>query len=343
MTALKKHIESNIFLPKEIDQSCVAMNNLIATRTQKIVTKLIDTQQELTIQITPFKVHDKSAFVTLYLKLWGESVSLTLSAWPQVERLQRFVSNKELLELPEELATLTLSIAFEALLRVASNVFASKIEIIGFSLPIKETKNDVFPSVNFTLTIENEAEIQAALTVPDVIQNRLMEVLKTIPKSSGISLMSLTAHIYFECGRNIITQDILLLVEPGDVLMMDSHDGQDLFSLRMRLPSGQVFLAEKINDSGTYEIIKEENDMQNEDYEEKISLNEIPLNLHFDLGNQSLSLEEIKKIGIGYTFEIEKNLQELVTLRIANKTIGYGELVTIGDRTGVRVTQINQD
>ena len=344
MTALKKQIESDIFLPKKVDQSCIALKNLIATRTHQMVTKQFGTNQALKVRLVSETRHDKPAFVTLYLKLWGKPTSLTLSAWPQSKKIQEFVTNKELLELPEELALLTLSIAFESLSQTASNIFRSNIEIIGYTLhdtiPIKNMFNS---TLNFIFKIENDPEIQASLAISDDIQNKLIEVIKKIPVSSNISLQQISIPVFYEYGKTTLSKNILHSIVPGDVLIMDSHVGHKQSTLNLRLTSGQIFLAEKDENSDTYELIKEENKMPSNNYKENTSLNDIPLNLHFDIGEQALNLEEIEKIGIGYTFEIEKKLPELITLRISNKTIGYGELVTIGDRTGVRVTQLNQD
>lgn len=343
MTIQRKQITPENFLPRKIDKSSIRLNNLVATRTRHITTELLGTDQELTIQLTPFIKHEKSCFVVLYLKLWGELTRLRLSAWPLSKKLQELVTDKELLELPKDLAIITLSVAFEPLLQTISNTLDSNIEIINYSLNDMGRDSNTCSNINFTFKTTGEPEIQASLTIPDNIQDNLVNIIKTIPVASGLRFQQIPVPIYCECGRSTITHNILYSIEPGDVLLMDSYHNKDLGSLKIRLTTGKIFLAEKNNDSDTYELIEEENKMSNNEHEENISLNDIPINVHFDIGKQSLNLEEMEKIGIGYTFELEKSLPELVTLRIANKTIGFGEIVTIGDRTGVRITQINQD
>lgn len=347
MTTLRKKLNPNVFLPRTVESSNITLSNLVTTRAHRITTKLVDTKNTFSFQLIPVKNHEVSTTVVLYLRIWGEPSILKLSGWPLSKNLKELLTtNEEILELPEELALITLSVVFEPLIETISNSLSTTIEIIGFSLCDTDTRGDDHSKINFSFKTENEPEQQAVLIFPNTILGQFKQVIKMIPASSSLSPKKIQIPVYYEFGKTTITQSMLRSIELGDVLMMDSHASffdQAKQTLNLRLVTNQIFSAERNENSNSYHLIKEEKAMSHDDYENNISLDEIPLNVHFDIGEQSISLEEIEQIGVGYTFEVEKKLPELITLRVSNKKIGHGELVTIGDRMGVRITQINQE
>ncbi len=69
------------------------------------------------------------------------------------------------------------------------------------------------------------------------------------------------------------------------------------------------------------------------------SLNDIEVTIRFGVGSTTASLEEISSIKPGYVFETGMQADQPVVIELNGAVLGYGELVQIGDRLGVRVKE----
>ncbi|MDR0392716.1 MAG: type III secretion system cytoplasmic ring protein SctQ [Puniceicoccales bacterium] len=72
-----------------------------------------------------------------------------------------------------------------------------------------------------------------------------------------------------------------------------------------------------------------------------INLDQLPIHITFDAGEKILSLEEIKNLHVGYTFETDHTIDNPVKIKANGKIIGEGEWVCINEHFGVRITQLN--
>ncbi|PTY07826.1 YscQ/HrcQ family type III secretion apparatus protein [Opitutaceae bacterium EW11] len=68
-----------------------------------------------------------------------------------------------------------------------------------------------------------------------------------------------------------------------------------------------------------------------------LRVDELPVQVVFDVGQLELTVGQLRTIGAGYTFELPSRPEKLVTLRANGREIGQGELVEFGDKVGVRV------
>jgi type III secretion protein Q len=68
-------------------------------------------------------------------------------------------------------------------------------------------------------------------------------------------------------------------------------------------------------------------------------LEEIELELVFELGRRSMPLAEVRRIGPGTIFDLASEWSKPVSIHVNGGCIGKGELVTIDNRLGVRLTQ----
>jgi flagellar motor switch protein FliN len=60
------------------------------------------------------------------------------------------------------------------------------------------------------------------------------------------------------------------------------------------------------------------------------------------LGGASASLATLTALKPGSVIELDESLAQPVELRVNGRTIARGELVSIGDRLGVRITEISK-
>ena len=74
--------------------------------------------------------------------------------------------------------------------------------------------------------------------------------------------------------------------------------------------------------------------------ESSAAFDQLEVDLRFDLGAVSISLAELKTVGPGYVFELDRALDRLVTLQVNGQPMGVGELVEVDQRVGVRLVEL---
>jgi len=94
------------------------------------------------------------------------------------------------------------------------------------------------------------------------------------------------------------------------------------------------------DDEGSLE--KPEDIVTNQNTElEKIDIANIPLQIRLEAGRINVSLEELQQMSPGYKIPLNIN-PRLIHLTVKGKVIGRGELIEMGDTTGVRVIELFQ-
>lgn len=66
-------------------------------------------------------------------------------------------------------------------------------------------------------------------------------------------------------------------------------------------------------------------------------LDNVPINLTFEVGQKRISLSELQTLKRGFIFELENSVERPITIRANGRIIGTGELLQIDKRVGVRV------
>ena len=74
---------------------------------------------------------------------------------------------------------------------------------------------------------------------------------------------------------------------------------------------------------------------------ESINLEALKLQVAFSLGAQSLSFQEVANAQPGYVFELPQIPSSAVSIEVNGTVVGKGEIVLVGDRVGVRMTEKN--
>ena len=69
-------------------------------------------------------------------------------------------------------------------------------------------------------------------------------------------------------------------------------------------------------------------------------INKVPVQLTFDLGDKTLSFNEVKQLRPGYVLDLPASLPEVVQIKAQNRQIGSGELVEIDGRIGIRIISL---
>lgn len=80
----------------------------------------------------------------------------------------------------------------------------------------------------------------------------------------------------------------------------------------------------------------EQYDEQGVDQQEGM-LEDIPIRVSVEIGERSMSVNQLGHLRVGQTIELSRNPSELVNLRAGGDLIAQGELVNIEGQLGVRI------
>lgn len=69
-------------------------------------------------------------------------------------------------------------------------------------------------------------------------------------------------------------------------------------------------------------------------------LKDVEIELTLEIGRKRMRIEEILKLNTGATIELSKAAGEPIDIYINGQLLGRGEAVVVGDRYGVRVTEL---
>jgi len=69
-------------------------------------------------------------------------------------------------------------------------------------------------------------------------------------------------------------------------------------------------------------------------------LMDIPLNLEVVVGSTRIQIRELINLGPGSVLELDRETTEPVDIKVNGKLVAKGELVVVGERFGVRITEI---
>ena len=69
-------------------------------------------------------------------------------------------------------------------------------------------------------------------------------------------------------------------------------------------------------------------------------LQDVDVKLTVEIGSTSLTLRELLALGESSVIELDREANELLDVFVNGTLIGRGEVVTVGDRFGVRMTEL---
>ena len=67
---------------------------------------------------------------------------------------------------------------------------------------------------------------------------------------------------------------------------------------------------------------------------------DVPVEVTVEIGRRSMKIAELLRIGPGSVLELDKAAGEPLDVYVNNRRIARGEAVVVGDRYGVRLTEV---
>ncbi len=240
-------------------------------------------------------------------------------------------------------------------LLLADLAFNSAIEEVGHLLGIEigpfEPGGEIDAAVTLAVDIHTTGgrRGRALLSLPADLAEPIATLLEAAQPLAG-DFADLPVPIAFRVGTMALSLNELQALGPGDVLL---HDPVSVAALGetwlapIRVEPGRILLAGPFRAASSQ---PESDDMS--DYNQRggalpgmaatadIDLDQLPVRLVFESGRTELPLGALRSLGVGHVFELGRDAAGPIDIMANGKRIGEGELVRIGDTTGIRVRQL---
>lgn len=70
------------------------------------------------------------------------------------------------------------------------------------------------------------------------------------------------------------------------------------------------------------------------------ALLEVPMPVVIEIGRTTKTLEELLRLDVGSVIELERMIEEPVDVFVGDRRLAQGQIVVVGERFGVRITQV---
>lgn len=332
-------------LPK-IAAPFLRLNNLLLNKTLGFSFQL-DPERVIHLRLVPgdFKTQLQCP-IGLTISLGNTTAGLWLSGWPLADKLEQLVPEGMLAKLPENLALSVAESVQSGLIQRAENALQLTISLQSlyaeprtplYTLPFGFEMQEVASESQQVLRT-----ITGLLVVDAQLYPHLQECLRAWPSASNEDWDEHTTSIHFELARQQFSMQEINHLGLADILLLPQTDFHDSGYIRVRLDSGEYCGASfNSTNKDALTITTGWNSMS--DNEQKTNINHIaqlPVQLSFDLGEKTMSFNEVRQLRPGYILELSTSLPEIVQIRSQNRLIGSGELVEINGRIGVRILKL---
>ncbi len=200
------------------------------------------------------------------------------------------------------------------------------------------------------VSIDNGIEWPLLIGADAALTGRLIALAHQLP-ARPLQLNAIALKARFRIGYTILPRKDLMQLRRGDGILFDNsvlRQHQVVITIAERYaqkcsvtPTGMLLSGSLLTlaapDLRGYCM----NDSLEASAEDPVlSLQAMPMKLIFELGRLDISLGDLRQLGEGHVFELNKARVQAVDLVVANHIVGTGEIVRIGEHIGVRVVTI---
>lgn len=247
----------------------------------------------------------------------------------------------DLRQMPPPLQPMVIEAAFEGLAELVESATRKRFNLQAVGQVAAE-RNACRHGVGFTLD-DGETTASGELWFDDAGLGYLASAVRQLPPSvAGQDWGGLPVPVRFCAGWTVMPLASLRELKRRDVVLLDeSWIGSELD--RIVLTMGRLGAAASI--SGQLVTILEEpgeimEELDEQGVDEGTAFGDLPVRLHFDLGERQMTLSELMALGPGHVFDLGRELRRAVIIRANGKVIGEGELVDVDGQIGVAVLSL---
>jgi type III secretion protein Q len=288
--------------------------------------------------LSPQISRDKRPLQSIPFVIKGHTGCIVLPELCFRNRLKRFLPKNNFTDLPPELHIAVIEAALDYELSLFEKILGIPIEVASINQQQGFKADDI--TVSFSLTWEGHHPIEGYLSFKQPLLPLLLKAFEKIPKRKTHNWNLLSKKIHFEIGSTQLSAAMLRDVVVGDVIFLDQCPF--IFKDTVSISIARDFLLEGQVKENLIVINERCQDIKmDEKKSELIDMDNLPINLVFEVGEQDVSLGELKTLQPGYAFTLNTPLEKPVTIRANGHRIGSGELLNINNRIGVRVLELS--
>ena len=317
-------------------------NNILLEKKRAVAFRIPSIAKPFQVKATAWPQKNiSSRYIGIVFIIRGLTSVLWLSNWPLSDELKNYAPNGELQKVPKQLQIELLETIFEPVIRFFEQHLDNEIKIqqLVFNTPSKSNRY----SVKFQL-LENNKIITIILVSNIKLAPLFLEKIKKLPRLPNTAWLTHQTRVHFEIASIFLSIEEIKQLTLSDVLFIEKSSYFQNHMLFIRIASGERYEAQQTS-SNTLEFQsgdKVMSESSNNQMKEKpiININDMPIRLSFDLGEESLTFKEITNLQPGYILNLKKPFSNIVKIRSQNQLIGQGEIIDIDSRVGIRITQL---
>lgn len=211
---------------------------------------------------------------------------------------------------------------------------------------------DRFPPTSlahsFALTLQRTDQVIHATLHADSLGLMLIAGLFSSfpPAPNALDDDALPIALRAEIGRSTLSAAMLRALSLRDVILIEQHSvtqsgelwlGRGAFGIRVRHDDTHLIVTEALSTIGTLMTPTESPSTAGS---APVALDEIPVQLAFDLGELEFTLGQLKALQPGQVLDLARPLGSALNIRANGALIGYGELVEVDGRLGVAIAAL---
>ncbi len=337
----ENHLQSNLkySLPKLqiITKNEVKFHNIIACKGRSVLFQI----EKRTLFLRLVSVSEqKKDFAEIWIKLLVNQhfFWIGFSQYSFGALLGNCFLFDSLSDCPAEIRGPVIESTLTSLLNTIEDSTGSRIEIdtVALQAPGIEITRQVF----FTLNKNGTSNENGYFSFDETLMPFFSNILENLPETKSQKWDQLHTSIRFQIGSTKLDVEELQDLSCNDLVFIDNCPLLLDHTLTIRVApnlecKGTYKDKKLLIQTGMSEKMKEENS-------NVIDIDELQVNLVFDVGEKSIRFQELKKIQPGYIFELDNLMVRPVTIRANGQSIGSGELLQVDEKIAVRVLELHQ-
>ncbi len=323
------------------DSTDIKFTNLLVQCAQNFLVEAAG--KSYTAMFSPLtKAKEFNSHIAFDLDVGGVQCELVLDVRAASLLFEELLPAENLSDLPAELLIAASEAALDNLLTQCESLVNRSVSITSIQFS-KDTKQRGFSEKYFSLSDEDGGQGLACLRLAESLNQILLDALSGLPAAEEVYWNELPAVIRVEFGNMQLTSGEVSGLSSGDVLITDlpNAEGPVPVSVKVGNLISRGMLEKNLITVNTVPEVSMENAAIHDDMStEPALLEDLQIELGFELGHKVVLLKELKGVKPGYTFELDNSIDTPVNIRVNGKTLGVGQLVKVGDRVGVRVLEL---
>ncbi len=288
---------------------------------------------------------------------WGNaSVRIRLDSIVFDTAVGQFVSPEILNGMPHELQLVLIEAAFEGVLSKIETATRKRCSLISpLGLIDDQGSHDAQQrgcTNGFQIQLDDgENSCSAELWLDTLGLGFLASVMKRWPPARWSSKLwgALPISLVLSAGWTQLSPATIQSLSKHDVVLLDeSYLGETLdqisvvvgkrLAVSCRIEGTQLHMDGELEE--ILEDFEEDEPVDGDNDQPTAVLADIPIRVHFELGEKVIPLAELQTLGPGYVIDLGREIRRAVSIRANGRVIGEGELIDIDGRIGVSIQQI---